>query len=164
MAQPDAREAAPLEVFVSRRSYLIPPSLVRRLHGPAPPPGFECDGLTMAPDSWPPWWWPFGEHVDLTPAGVWHDASYRLGGTRRDRRRADARFYYNLQLCGQPDGWAGAFYRRVRLWGIPHFHWDEGEEPSAVSAGLAAFASRYSIPSPAELVPPREAGIAADAA
>lgn len=154
MAASDGRTAAPLVVRVSGEDYPIAPDLVARLLGPAPPPGFRCDGLTMAPDSWPPWWWSASARVDLTPAGVWHDAAYRLGGSRRDRLRADARFYYNLVHLGLSEGWAGVYYRRVRLWGLPHFGWAPGEEPSALTAGVAALLHRYRIPSPAALAPP----------
>lgn len=157
--------AAPLVVEVSGLRYEIPGELRAKLLGPEPDPGFACDGCSASPDHWPPWWLPFGgETVSLLPPCCYHDWAYALGDTREDRRAADARFYWNLTACGLSGWWAGVYYRRVRLWGLPHFAWAKGHEPNAWTQSAVNLVRRYGIPNPATLVPPTTPRLVADAA
>lgn len=125
----------------------IPKKLLGRLKGDVPPHYFSGDGLTGAPDYWPPLIWNKAPD-DMRPAGLIHDFAYSVGGCRRERLEADENFYHNLVACGMPPFWAGAFYRRVRLWGVAHFTWHKSCRPNRLLAYAAAFVGRWMIPLP----------------
>ena len=63
------------------------------------------------------------EAVDFGAACHWHDWHYTQGGDAAARLLADARLYRNLVALGACPVTAGAYYRRVRLWGGSHFTW-----------------------------------------
>lgn len=95
----------------------VPPTLLARMEGPVPPPEFVCNGITFAPD--------FVGGVDCRAAGIWHDYAYGIGGTESDRERADYQLFRNLRTSDLPHRLAQIEFRRVRVWGIPHFRYDD---------------------------------------
>ena len=95
----------------------LPLRLVTEMEGPVPETEFESNGLTGAPD--------FISGADCRPAGHFHDYMYTIGGDETDRERADYAFYRNLCRCGLPRWMAGFEFRRVRLFGIRHFRYDD---------------------------------------
>lgn len=95
----------------------LPHELVVQMEGPMPDADFESNGITFAPD--------FIGGADCRPAGHWHDNAYSIGGTEQDRELADYRLFRNLRHCGLTTVLAGIEFRRVRLWGISHFRYDD---------------------------------------
>lgn len=95
----------------------LPPKLCWEMEGPFPETGFESNGLTNAPD--------FVSGIDCRPAGHFHDYAYTIGGDETDRELADYAFFRNLRACGLPRWLTGIEFRRVRLWGIRHFRYDD---------------------------------------
>ena len=95
----------------------IPEELLDLMEGPRPPDSFVSNGVTFAPD--------FVGAVDCRAAGHVHDWHYSLGGTEKDRELADYRLYRNLVHSELSHFMAGIFFRRVRLFAIDNFRYDD---------------------------------------
>lgn len=97
---------------------------------PAAP--FTSDGCTFFPDK-------IGA-VDLTPICVEHDYAYYLGGTHKDRLRADMRLRERLRGEGLYIT-AMVMYAGVRLGGARHWprkkHWGYGWPKADYGYGVA---------------------------
>ena len=84
-----------------------------------------------------------------------HDFSYWVGGSEKDRKRADKGFYRAMKKdAGWDPGlqvWAWTYYRAVRLMGNAYFHYTEFPrtfedlETATAWHGAAAYLSRGEV-------------------
>lgn len=98
----------------------LDPEVMVKMRGPKPCSTFISDGVSVGPDS-------VGPISLLEPAFI-HDWEYTVGGTEKDRKRADANLWWNCRAVGL--GWIAAnmVYTSVRAYGFDHFSYI-GEEP-----------------------------------
>lgn len=98
----------------------LDPEVMARMVGLKPGRTFLSDGVSCGPDS-------VGPISLLEPAFV-HDYEYTVGGTEKERKRADANLWRNCRAVGL--GWVAAnlVYVGVRGHGFSHFMYI-GKEP-----------------------------------
>lgn len=120
-----------MKFIVGGKEVHVPDAIWNQMEGPLPPEGFACDGCTSSPDEW--------RGFNLLPACIVHDFHYKRasmgphrvgrmvsdGIMRRNLKRAVA-FYGGGHGSQERIGWL--YWGRVRIWGSPHYSWDEGEE------------------------------------
>ncbi len=111
----------------------LPGSLFCLMEGAIPPAIFMSDGCSCSPDH-------IGG-VDLRPACHFHDYAYLLGGNKKNRLQADDALFRNLMKCGLSRWKSNLYYRRVRLWGVQYFNWQD-DAPS-MWGRVVLFFSRY---------------------
>lgn len=98
----------------------LDPDVLEKMVGQKPSKRFISDGVSSGPDS-------VGPISLLEPAFV-HDWEYAIGGSEKDRRKADSNLWRNCRTVGL--GWIAAnfVYAEVRAYGFDHFAYI-GKEP-----------------------------------
>ncbi len=80
------------------------------------PPSFRSDGCTFSPDTWPPYWYPSADRVDMRPVCIGHDflRRYRvsLGLTVGF---CDRLFRHRLRAAGVPRWLSSIMYAAVKI-------------------------------------------------